>query len=162
MLKSILILFLMFFTSISFAQSTVILNQPDAPMNITEFTANYQEKGRYTSEGVRYNVSFKNSKDKTIVAYAVGFFSFDVFNRPLGRQLEGFSVKTISQISDGKGVWVQRMSNPSLFKDYGTGVAYVAHVRFEDGTIWSYNAEAVLSQLQEFESTLTLEDLKAD
>lgn len=162
MRNSILTLLLMTFTSISYAQSTIILNQPESPLSITSFSASYQEGGRYTSEGVRYDVSFKNISEKRVVAYAFDFFSFDVFNRKLGRPLEGFSVTTITPNSNGNGAWIQRMSSPALFKYYGTAVAYVARVRFEDGAIWSYDADAILSQLQEFESSLTLEDLQAE
>lgn len=150
------------FAPSAIAQSTVILDQTAAPFDITEFSASYQEGGRYSSEGVRFDVSFSNGTDKAAVAYAIGFFAFDVFNRPLSRPLEGFSVTTIAPGEKGNGAWVQRMSSPALFKEYGTGVAYVARVRFGDGSIWNYDEENVLKQLQEFESSLTLEDLERD
>ncbi len=143
------------------AQSVQVLDQTDTPLTINEFTAQYQEGGRYSSEGIRYDVSFTNNTDQDVVAYAMGFYAFDVFNRSLGRPLEGYSVNTISAGRSNDGAWVQRMSSPTLFRDYGTGIAYVARVRLADGTVWSYDEESILRQLQEFEESLTLDDLRA-
>lgn len=143
------------------AQSVQILEQTDAPLTINEFTAQYQEGGRYSSEGIRYDVSFTNNTDQEIVAYAIGFYAFDVFNRSLGRPLSGFSVTKISPGDSDDGAWVQRVSSPSLFKDYGTGIAYIAKARLADGTVWSYDEGNILSQLQEFEESLTLDDLSS-
>lgn len=143
------------------AQSVQILDQADAPLTLNEFTAQYQEGGRYSTEGIRYDVSFINNTDQEIVAYAIGFYAFDVFNRSLGRPLSGFSVTKISPGDSDDGAWVQRVSSPSLFKDYGTGIAYVARARLADGTVWSYDEGSILSQLQEFEESLTLDDLSS-
>lgn len=143
------------------AQSVQTLDQTDAPLTINGFTAQYQEGGRYSSEGIRYDVSFTNNTDQEIVAYAIGFYAFDVFNRSLGRPLSGFSVTKISPGGSDYGTWVQRVSSPSLFKDYGTGIAYVARARLADGTVWSYDEGSILSQLQEFEESLTLDDLSS-
>lgn len=160
-MKTTLILttFTLIFSFFANAQTVQILDQANAPLSINEFTAQYQEGGRYTTEGIRYDVSFTNNTDQEIVAYAIGFYAFDVFNRSLGRPLSGFSVTKILPGDSDDGAWVQRVSSPSLFKDYGTGIAYVARARFADGTVWSYDEGSILSQLQEFEKSLTLDDL---
>jgi len=162
-MKSILITlsFTLFLSFSVNAQTVQILDQENPPLIINEFTAKYQEGGRYSTEGIRYDVSFTNNTDQEIVAYAIGFYAFDVFNRSLGRPLSGFSVSKISPGGSDDGAWVQRVSSPSLFKDYGTGIAYVARARLADGTVWSYDEDSVLSQLQEFEESLTLDDLNS-
>ncbi|MDY0144104.1 MAG: hypothetical protein RBR97_19660 [Bacteroidales bacterium] len=147
----------------TYAQAVKILNQENAPISITSFTAKYQAgTSRYVSEGIRFDVEFSNKTNQEIVAYAFGFYAFDVFNRSLGRPLEGYSVSTIKTGSSSSGAWVQRLSSPSLFEKYGTGIAYVARVRLADGTIWNYNPANILKQLQEFEESLTLDDLKSE
>ncbi len=162
--KLIIVIILNTFVFESFAQAVKILVQENAPISITNFTAKYQAGGssRYISEGIRFDVEFSNNSNQDIVAYALGFYAFDVFNRSLGRPLEGFSVSTIKTGSSSSGAWVQRLSSPSLFEKYGTGIAYVARIRFADGTIWNYNPAIILKQLQEFEESLTLDDLKSE
>ena len=144
------------------AQETQILNQNNAPITINNFEAKYQEDGRYSSEGIRYDVAFHNADQKNIVAYSFGFYAFDVFNRSLGRPLEGFSVDELEPNSPDNAAWVQRTVNSSLFREYGTAVAYIARVRYKDGSIWTYDEEAILKQLQKFEESLTLDDLESE
>jgi hypothetical protein len=161
--KLFIVIVLNSFVSVAFAQEVKILNQENAPISITSFTAKYQDgTSRYVSEGIRFDVNFSNISNQDIVAYALGFYAFDVFNRSIGRPLEGYSVSTIKSGSTGSGAWVQRSSSSSLFEKYGTGIAYVARVRLADGTIWNYNSANILKQLQEFEESLTLDDLKSD
>lgn len=154
-------LFVLILQNSALAQETTILQQDQAPISISKFEAKYQEGGTYSNEGIRYDVSFTNATNKQIVAYAFGFYSFDVFNRALGRPLEGFSVDDLKPNDSDDGAWVQRAINSSLFRKYGTAVAYIARVRFKDGTIWKYDDESILKQLQKFESSLTLDDLKS-
>jgi hypothetical protein len=154
-------LFVFTITSNLTAQERLILKQSDAPISIINFEAEYQEESRYSSEGIRYDVFFQNSAQNNIVAYSFGFYAFDVFNRSLGRPLEGFSVEELEPEKRGSAAWVQRTINSSLFRKYGTAVAYISRVRFKDGTIWTYDEKSILEQLQKFEKSLTLDDLEA-
>ncbi len=142
------------------AQETEVLSQSESPISIQRFNAEYQEDSRYSSEGIRYEVMFQNTSAKQIVAYSIGFYAFDVFNRSLGRPLSGFSIQSIDVNGREEGAWLQRASSASLFRDYGTAVSYVERVRFEDGVIWEYDSEEILNQLQRFEESLTIEDLQ--
>jgi hypothetical protein len=162
-MKTLILLTLLFFTSTEiYSQTTEILTQEDAPITITEFQAEYQEDSRYTSEGIRYDVEYTNTSNNDIVAFSFGFFAFDVFNRSLGRPLNGFTIENLDVGDKNNGAWVQTTYSASLFRDYGTAISYVANVRFSDGSIWSYNEDNVLNQLQEFEESLTAEDLEAE
>lgn len=155
---------LIFFTVTTtlYSQTNNILSQPDAPITIDEFEASYQEDGRYSNEGVRYDIEYTNSSSDDIVAFSFGFYAFDVFNRSLGRPLEGFTIEDLGIGDSDTGAWVQRTYNASLFREYGTAVSYIARVRYQNGTIWEYDQDSILDQLQEFEESLTLEDLQSE
>lgn len=145
------------------AQQSIVLNQKDSPVVFSKFEAQYQpDRGQYQREGIRYRIEFSNVSEKRIVAYQVSFIAFDVFNRPLGRPLGGYSIKTIEHLGSESGSWLQRTSNSALFRDYGTALAYISLIRFDDGVIWKYDTEEVLLQLQEFEESLTIEDLQSE
>jgi len=164
-IKHVLFIPIFFFLGImsSLGQDVLVLKQENAPLIIYEFTAKYQDgASRYASEGIRFDVRFTNITEQPVVAYSIGFFAFDVFNRPLGRPFGGFAIEAIDPNGSERGAWVQRTTSSALFREYGTGVAYVSKVRFEDGTIWSYDSESILNQLQEFEATLTIDDLESD
>lgn len=92
-----------------------------------------------------------------MVAYKISFNSFDVFNEDMGRGVGGISVGKIAADSSDTGAWLQRPSAAFSFEKYGTGVAYVSAVRLQDGSVWTFNEDEVLEQLQAISSDLTAE-----
>lgn len=140
------------------AESAVIIKQPGSPLLLETYTARYQkDSGSYQREGIRHDVKLSNVSDQAVVAYKISFKSFDVFNEDMGRGLGGISVDTIAVGDNESGAWVQKPYSAFTFKGYGTGVAYVSAVRLQDGSVWSFNEDEVLKQLQAISSDLTAE-----
>jgi hypothetical protein len=72
----------------------------------------------------------------------------------------GWSIEKIGLDTDSESVWTQSPYAAFTFRKYGTGVAYVNAVRFEDGSIWQADLTEVLTELQKFEKDLKREDLQ--
>jgi hypothetical protein len=145
-----------------FSQESVTIEQENSPFIIKSFSAKYQSGGSYSSEGVRFDVEITNNSGREIVAYMMGFYAFDTFNRSLGRPFNGYSIDNVGVGKTEKAAWVNRYSSSALFDKYGTGLAYVSKVRFKNGEIWENDASFILSELQKFEESLTLEDLQTE
>ena len=98
----------------------VAVDQPTAPLRITEFTAEHTEAnrgGQFTAarlEGIRYEVKLQSTSDQKIVAYRMGFVAFNVFNEFISR-FGGYSVNDIDPGEEENGAWQQSRSNSSIF-----------------------------------------------
>lgn len=159
-MKYIMFVFLLFSVSVNAQLNDVkIIVVPGAPLDIVKYEATYQEDSRYSNEGVRHSVTLKNNGTQAVVAYGVGFFAFDAFNRSMGRPLTGIDMDTVSVGAEGGGTWNQRPSAAFTFKSYGTGVAYLRQARLADGTIWHADMEYVLRELQGIENGLSMDDI---
>ena len=108
-----------------------VLVQSAAPIAITEYTARYQERSRYQSEGIRHELSYRNVGTRKIVAVQFGLLAFNIFNEFQDR-LGGFTIEDVEVGSPESGAWVANALAEAAFY---TGVAYVDKVRFEDGEI---------------------------
>ena len=163
-LSLISLLILLFSAQITFAEGeNLILEQPDSELIIQNYEGEYEDgESRWRSEGAMHSVDIKNRSEQDIVAYSITFMCFDVFNRTLGRPLDGYAIETIESGKEINSRWNQRLSQAGLFKKYGTSIAYVSRIRFEDGTIWEYDSNIILEQVQEIEESLTVEDISAE
>lgn len=145
-------------------ESSVVLKQPGAPLELTSYRASFQPESRGSSysrgnpDQINHAVTYKNISPKEIVALQIGLTSFDAFNGFMGR-FNGWATQSIPSGTAKTGEWEQRPYAAFAFKGYGTGVAYVNAVRFADGTIWRANLAEVLIELQKFEKELKREDL---
>jgi len=151
------ICFIWIFPTVLLAEKSIVLSQENAPLKITKYEAKYSYYERRSS--IRHSVSYKNVSDKKIVAFRLSFLSFTVFNEFLDTS-GGISVEELAVNEISKGTWEQAPYRAHLFKKYGTGIAYVNTVRFEDGTIWKVNNEDVLPQIQEIEESFTADLLE--
>ena len=126
------------------------------PLNITSYAAVYQEGGRYSTEGIRHTVEYKNNSGKTIVAVQIGLVSFDVWNEFLDRT-GGVSLENLDPGESRKGTWVAR-----AYADFSflTGVAYVSKIRFIDGTIMEADLDAIAQELRKIEEDFDILKLK--
>jgi len=144
-------------------ENSVVLTQRAAPLKITRYKATYEEeyRGTYSShpDQIRHTVFCQNISGKVVVAYQIGLVAFDAFNNLMDK-FNGWSIKTISIDGSADGVWTQSPYAAFSFQGYGTGVAYVNAVRFEDGSIWRADLAEVLLELQRFEKDLKKEDLQ--
>jgi hypothetical protein len=162
--KLFVILFFATASSITFAESSVTLKQANSPLTIKQYVTAFQEevsRDRYTSghpDQIMHSVTYSNTSTKNIVALQIGLASFDAFNGFMGR-FSGWSNERLAVGESKKGEWMHRPYATFSFKSYGTGVAYVNAVRFEDGSIWHANLIEILSEMQKFEKTLKTEDL---
>ena len=133
-----------------------ILEQPDAPISIIEYVAEYQNRGQYSSEGIRHTVTYRNRTGRKIVAMQFGLLAFNIFNEFQDR-LGGYTIEDVDPDEVEIGVWI---ANARAESSFYTGVAYISKVRFEDGEVWNADYEGVvLQQLQEIEQDLELEAL---
>ena len=133
-----------------------IIPQTNAPLTVTSYSAEYQEGGRYTTEGIRHSVGYTNTSGKPVVAVQIGLVSFDVWNEFLDRT-GGVSIEDIAPGGSKTGTWVAR-----AYADFSflTGVAYVSKVRFADGTIWAADLEAVADELRKIQKDFDVTKLK--
>lgn len=140
-----------------YAENAIVIEQPTSPLKIETYTAEYERKSSYSREGISHNVTLTNVSSQEVVAYRVTFNSFDVFNEDMGRGLGGISIESIPVGGTASGGWKQTPYAAFSFRGYGTGVAYVSEVRLADGTIWSFNQQRVLEELQKISADLTAE-----
>lgn len=151
--------------TVSFAQeSSVVIAQSGAPLEITKYKAAFDPETKSTAysrghlDRILHELTYKNISSKEIVALQIGMSSFNAFNGFMG-SFSGWSTQRIGVGVETTGSWDQSPYAAFTFRGYGTGVAYVKAVRFADGTIWRANLAEVLVELQKFEKELKREDL---
>ena len=178
--KIILVGCILMASNLAWAEKSEIIAQEDSPIKITAFTANHKDSitlnpdgslnrqafrelleygDAYKTEKIFYKVSVSNTSGKNIVAYRVGIATFGVFNNIITK-FGGISSEGVS----ANGTETARFANDAYaafrFKKYGTGVAYVDAVRFEDGTIWRADMAKILNELKKYQKDLKPEDLE--
>ena len=136
------------------AETSVILQQTNSPIQILRYTNHAYGLG----DRITHSITFTNTSRARVTRIQFGFASFDAFNSYMGSLIgwEGMA-ETNSQSDDS---FNQRNDQVIRFEEYGTGVAYVKAVRFDDGTIWRADMGAILFELQKFEKDLKPDDLK--
>lgn len=156
--------FMLLVSSLAAAESAVSLKQGGSPLTITQYSATYYPEvssSSYSSgkpEQILHSVTYTNNSNKDIVALQIGLASFDAFNGFMGR-FSGWSIQRLAAGGSKSSEWTQRPYATFSFQSYGTGVAYVNAVRFEDGSIWRASLKEVLLEMQKFEKDLKAEDL---
>jgi hypothetical protein len=135
---------------------TIIIAQPNSPVEITAYGARYAPRSTYSKEGIQHNLTYSNRGSQTIVAIRFGLVSFDVFNRFLGKT-GGISMDDLELGKSQKGSWV---SSPYADFSFLTGLAYVDLVRLEDGTIWQADESAILEEMRKMEKDFDAKRLK--
>ncbi len=145
-------------------EQSVVLKQTGVPLELTSYRSTFQPENRASTysrgnpDQIGHSVFYKNVSPKEIVAVQIGFASFDAFNGFMGR-FNGWATETVAPGASRSGEWSQRPYAAFAFKGFGTGVAFVNAVRFNDGTIWRANLAEVLVEMQKFEKELKREDL---
>jgi len=153
---------LVFATALT-AETSIVLTQEGSPLKITSYSASYEpeSQNRYDSHSDRivHALTYTNVSEKKIAALRIGIAAFDAFNNFMGR-FGGVSIDDLVPQVSTKGVWTQDPYATFLFQKYGTGVVYVAEIRFEDGSFWRADMDSILAQMRKFEATLEKDDLK--
>ncbi|HVL67170.1 MAG TPA: hypothetical protein VM364_07895 [Vicinamibacterales bacterium] len=133
-----------------------IVEQADAPVKITSYSARYIRGSQYTTEGIHHELKYQNNSDRQIEALQVGLISFDVWNQFLDRT-NGLSTSSLASGKAGSGTWIARAYGDFSFL---TGVAYVRRVRFADGTIWTADEDRIVEELRQIEKDFDASILK--
>lgn len=143
-----------------FGQDTrpIIVEQPDSPVSLSEYSASYQESGSYQREGVKHELSYQNASDRDIVAFELEFVMFSVFNEYMDT-FGGVSMDDLEAGEDDDGGWVASSLNAFTFH---TGVAFVRQLRYENGDIWEADMSIVEERLQKIQSGFDASQLEED
>jgi hypothetical protein len=136
--------------------NAIIIAQPNSPVEIIGYTARYQRRGTYTTEGIAHSLEYKSRGTQKVVAVRFALVSFDVFNRFLGKT-GGISMDDVNPSKTQKGEWV---SSPHADFSFLTGLAYVDLVRLDDGTIWQADESTVLDEVRKIEKDFDAKLLK--
>lgn len=126
----------------------IVIDQPEAPLRILSYNAEYQERGNYSREGIKHSVEYENTTERQVFALQIGLVSFSVFNEFLDRT-GGVSMSKLAPGKRAKGAWVASALSDFTFH---TGVAYVSKVRFVNGEIWTADLEVILEELRKIEA----------
>ena len=133
-------------SSQSLETRTIYTSQPDAPVEVSFYTARYRERSPERPEGIHHQAGYMNRTGSSNRGCATGIRSFSVFNEFIDRTY-GVDISDVKPGEEGGGLWVERFA-PADFS-FLTGVVFVDRVRFENGDIWVADREAVVSQLRE-------------
>lgn len=137
---------------------TIIVDQPDSPISITKFSAEYQERDSYQSEGVRQDVEFENTSSRNVVALEFGFVMFSVFNEFLDTA-SGVTLDDLEAGESDDGAWVTDFLNAFTFH---TGVAFMRQLRYENGEIWEADMSVIEERVQKIQSEFDASQLEKD
>lgn len=141
------------------ANEEIILVQDGSPLVIEAYDASYKMPERGIGDGsIVHRLSIRNVSESKIQAYGIGFHTFDAFKRSMGRPFIGYDMSVISVGDQASPLWENRALSAFLFRRHGLGIAYVAIVRLEDGTIWRADESSITGQLTQLELDLTVAD----
>ena len=111
---------------------------------------NKKDWWNYDDEGVLISL---DATSETAVAVQYGVQIFNSFNEYLG----GFSPTSMELPQHGMS-WLYRHSDIFTFKGYGYAFVFIAKTRLKDGSIWTYDAEEVSSQISPKVKRLKLDE----
>jgi len=118
---------------------SLLLNQPDAPLEILDYSAQYN---RGETEIIEHSVTYQNVGDRKIVAVELVLLSFDIWNELFDRSVRTH-VKDLD-VSEESDLRLPVPVAPSFDgSTFHTGVAYISRVRFENGEIWSVDLSEI-------------------
>ena len=117
----------------------------------------------YKSEsyGGRYHMIASGSLafSREVTALEVRFMIFDIWGRHIqtlsGTQVKDFSTKTLLDLSS---IWSWDTYENQV-SEYLTSVAFLARARYPDGTVWTFNPDAVFDKVKAITSELTKDEL---
>lgn len=139
----------------------IIVDQPNSPIKITRYNAEYRSGTGGTNKGINHQIRYINSSERKVMAVQVGLVSFNIFNQFINK-MNGVDMSDSDPGKERRATWVARASADfSLL----TGVAYVAAVRYENGDIWEANNDVILEELRLIEDDLDaaiLEEVETD
>jgi len=126
----------------------VLLNQPEAPLEILEYSARYGPvEGKAQEGGIEHQVTCQNVGDRKIVAVEITFLSFDIWNELFDRTTRTL-VKELTSGAECGVRWFAPLAEGVDGSSFHTGVAYVSRIRFDDGKFWSADRSELAGVLE--------------
>jgi hypothetical protein len=160
-MRKTLVLFLLLQSSYSLGETSNVIDLPGAPLQVTSYQAVYEQVDADKSHAIVHLISVANNGSQDVVAFSMGFLSFNSFNEFMGSPLVVYMMDAIEAgTSSSRPLGgIQRPQNGAAFRGYGTGFAYVMQARLEDGTIWEADLALVLEELRKIQSSLSLDEI---
>ena len=134
----------------------VILEQPDAPLQIKEYACYYDDEGY--SKRIGHRPEYRNTTERIIVAIGMGFVMFDVWDDHM-RSSIGVLIEDLHPGQEENETWLSRPYGASSFH---TGVTFVSRVRFENGDVWKADEDDIAEQIRVLFKSFKPEQLKED
>lgn len=138
----------------AFQAKALVIEQPEAPLTITQYQARYVNSK--DEVGISHRLEYQNKTDRRIQAVEVGLVAFDIWNE----FIEKIAANDLDRIGGGRsgdGAWLH---NPQAAFIFHTGIAYISRVRFEDGEIWTADTATIAEQIKGVHPAFTVEMLK--
>lgn len=152
------ICFLITFSTSLIAENAVIIKQEESPIQIVDYEVSYN----VVADGIdviSHAVKGLNTSEKKVVAIRYVTLVFSCFNEYFDTS-RNYTMWALDPNKQRKTSWNQANDMEIAFSKFGTGIAFVDSVRFEDGTIWRANSNDTLPQIQEMQKSFTLELLE--
>ena len=121
-----------------------IVEQAEAPIQVTAYRAEYSKRSNDAPEGIRHEVEYRNRSNQKVVAIQFGLMSFDLWNEFLARTA-GISTEQVSPRARERGAWTTATDSAFAFH---TAVVYVDRVRYESGEIWTADRDLIVAAMR--------------
>lgn len=127
------------------AADNKIMEQPDSPIQITEFASSF---GGRDDDYIIFEARYQNATDRAVIGIKFGFIAYDLFDESLG----GVAGVDIDRDGIGAGAvesgrWSTRARG--VAQAHETGIAYVQKVRFADGELWTADRTELQEKLEQ-------------
>ena len=132
-----------------------VVDQPDAPVQITGYRTEFLKRTAEAPEGFRHDLEYRSRTDQRIVAVQFGLVSFDVWNEFLERHA-ALASEAVDANERKRSSWFTATSSGVAFL---TGIVYVERVRLANGEIWSANLDTVVAAMRAIQKDFTAEQL---
>lgn len=150
------LLFIIGGNAVARAESSVIVAQEGAPLQILTYTAEYDMAEKKAL--VEHEIKYQNIGAAKIVSARFGILEFNGY----GELIDAFCGYALEDSKKGEkdSATFKEFGEHSLFfEDVGAGYVWVDAVRYEDGSTWKADRAQVLAELQKFKPELSAVDL---
>ena len=132
-----------------------VVDQPDAPVQVTAYRTEFLKRTAEAPEGLRHDLEYRSRSDQRIVAVQFGFVSFDVWNEFLERHA-ALGSDALDANERKRNSWFTATASGVAFL---TGVVYVERVRYANGEIWTANLDSIVIAMQSVQKDFSADQL---
>ena len=122
---------------------SVVVDQKDAPIRITEFKA----QAREYVDVFQCDVEWTNVGRQPVAGVQFKLIALNLFNEVMraGSISKDYRRRVVTQGKDKRETW--RFGSYREFSEFEVAIVLVYKVRFEDGTIWTYDEQETEAEL---------------